>query len=453
MISVHIAKPQFTLDGGCSVLTAKITVGADRHSVWYRSRASVAHGVEPFLVASLFAAMRTGLPLRTDEPVSSLLLSNLQQVQEIFHSWDRTLSIVPVEAPAKRDHDQPASEVACFFSGGVDSFYSALKHLREITALIFVHGFDLPLKGTSLRAQVRESLHAAANHLKLPLLEVETNLRSLSDRYLNWNYSHGAALTSVALLFSGQLRQVYVPSSYAYAELFPWGSHPLVDRLWGTERLALIHDGCEALRMEKVVSIARHDVVLRHLRVCYENTDGMYNCGRCAKCLRAMVSLRLAGALDRCTTFERPLDPHTVARIRVKTPNTLKFLEDAVHALETSGRDPDLVQSLRSCLDNQANLQAAEDEKWEQDTILARSELAQLISEGECLILIDENYLGDELVGNRHTLPFTERDGQYWGPPADDASAIAEFERLRRVGANYVVIAWPAFWWLEHYAG
>jgi hypothetical protein len=50
-------------------------------------------------------------------------------------------------------------------------------------------------------------------------------------------------------------------------------------------------------------------------------------------------------------------------------------------------------------------------------------------------------------------VPFLERDGVYWGPPAGDLEAIAELERLRQAGADFVAIAWPAFWWLDHYAG
>jgi tetratricopeptide (TPR) repeat protein len=452
MSRVHIDRPQYCEDGSCKVVSTVVTVGAEHHSVWYRTPAPVACGVEPVLVASLFAAMRTGLPLHTEEPVSPLLLSNLQQIQEIFHSWDRSLSIVPVEAPAKRDQDRPASGVGCFYSGGVDSFYSVLKHASEISQLIFVHGFDLPLDAVSLRARVRESLYAAASELKLPLVEVETNLRSFTDRYLRWGFAHGAALASVALLLSRQIRMVYVPSSNPYAYLVPWGSHPLIDPLWSTYQVEFVHDGCEATRMEKVASVSRHQVALRHLRVCWENRGGAYNCGQCEKCLRTMIGLHIVDALNRCPTFDRSLNCGAIARMRIKNAGALKFFEESLEVLERVGRDHDLANALRNCLNNQANFQAAE-EQWEKDIHLARSELAQLIPEGERLILIDENYLGGELVVNRHALPFTERGGQYWGPPADDAAAVAEFNRQRAMGARFLVIAWPAFWWLEHYAG
>jgi hypothetical protein len=42
-------------------------------------------------------------------------------------------------------------------------------------------------------------------------------------------------------------------------------------------------------------------------------------------------------------------------------------------------------------------------------------------------------------------VPLVEREGQYWGSPADDAAAIEELERLRRAGAGFAAFAWPAF--------
>lgn len=85
---------------------------------------------------------------------------------------------------------------------------------------------------------------------------------------------------------------------------------------------------------------------------------------------------------------------------------------------------------------------------------LASQELSALIPKGETFILVDEDQWGMGLVvDGRHRLPFLERDGQYWGPPPDDETAIGELERLRRSGASFIVFVWPAFWWLEYYWG
>jgi GT2 family glycosyltransferase len=47
-----------------------------------------------------------------------------------------------------------------------------------------------------------------------------------------------------------------------------------------------------------------------------------------------------------------------------------------------------------------------------------------------------------------------EKDGSYASSyPADAADAIAQLERLRAKGANFLLIPKPAFWWLEYYTG
>src|SRR5205085_1946214 len=69
-------------------------------------------------------------------------------------------------------------------------------------------------------------------------------------------------------------------------------------------------------------------------------------------------------------------------------------------------------------------------------------------------ILMDGDVWGTEpVIRGRRRLSFLERKGEYWGAPADDAAAIEEIERLRRVGVGFAVTAWPVFWWREYYVG
>jgi hypothetical protein len=68
-------------------------------------------------------------------------------------------------------------------------------------------------------------------------------------------------------------------------------------------------------------------------------------------------------------------------------------------------------------------------------------------------ILIDDATWEPGLIAGRQPIPFLERDGQYWGPPPDDRTAIAELERQRAAGAAHLVIAWCSFWWLDTYSG
>lgn len=91
--------------------------------------------------------------------------------------------------------------------------------------------------------------------------------------------------------------------------------------------------------------------------------------------------------------------------------------------------------------------------EWMHQLLQAGQELDRLIPCGATLILIDQAAFGGGFGAGRRCLPLTERDGSYYGPPSDDSAALAEFERLRAAGAEWLVIGWPAFWWLDYYVG
>lgn len=75
------------------------------------------------------------------------------------------------------------------------------------------------------------------------------------------------------------------------------------------------------------------------------------------------------------------------------------------------------------------------------------------IPDDATILLVDDEQLEIEIFGQRRIRPFVEHDGKYWGSPEDDAHAIRELERMREEGAEYVVFAWPSFWWLDYYTG
>lgn len=91
---------------------------------------------------------------------------------------------------------------------------------------------------------------------------------------------------------------------------------------------------------------------------------------------------------------------------------------------------------------------------WMRRLRAATQELAGLVPAGSSFILVDEAQWGEtETLTGRHTIPFLEREGRYWGLPPDSDTAVRELERLRAAGATFMVFAWPAFWWLDYYSG
>ncbi len=354
MSLIRVGRPR-QLDGDRAGITASIEVGEERHEIWYRvSEGQVSSRAETFLAATLPSAMKLGWPLEIPGEVSPRLMNALPTIQTILRSWVPECREVPLHVGARRaSQAAPSRAVACFFSGGVDSFYTLLKHHDEITKIILVHGFDLRLDDTPLRTKVSQSLREVAAKLGVGLVEVETNVRSLADRYFPWKFYHGSMLASVALLLAPQVRTVYIAASDSYATLIPWGSHPLLDPLWSTEETELLHDGLEANRLEKVARIAGSDVALRYLRVCFPwtNVGEAYNCGRCEKCLSTMACLRSAGALGRCATFPPALDLAALARLPPVDEAHRTSVQEILRSLESAGRDPDLAQALRAWID------------------------------------------------------------------------------------------------------
>ena len=87
------------------------------------------------------------------------------------------------------------------------------------------------------------------------------------------------------------------------------------------------------------------------------------------------------------------------------------------------------------------------------DRISVSEVIASLISPGDTFILVDQATWGVNQIAGRRALPFLERDGQYWGLPPDDETAIRELERLRIGGARFIVFTQLALWWLHYYFG
>jgi O-methyltransferase len=119
------------------------------------------------------------------------------------------------------------------------------------------------------------------------------------------------------------------------------------------------------------------------------------------------------------------------------------------HRLEAvAGKDEEGVESYQSALFCKGETTW----KWRQQLYLTAEDVRAVVPPEETLLLADEGKLDGMTIAGRRVLPFPERDGEYWGAPADDADAIEELERQRRSGAGFLAFAWPAFWWLDYYA-
>lgn len=300
----------------------------------------------------LMLAMATSGRLTLDFPISDRLARAGKQINEIYKSWfPKKLSEVVIDVPVRPDDPTPLDATPTgisAFTGGVDSFATALRNKSTIRSHFYVFGYDLPLdrEFRKLRANVRQNLESAAGQLEKRMAFVTTNLRRFLNPHTNWAaMSHGPAIASVAHMLSESHNTLYIPSSFTYKDLQPWGSHPLVDPLWSSDRLRVLHDGAHLSRVEKTLLIASEEAVRDHLRVCLsKRTD--YNCGECVKCIRTMLGLELAGELAETRVFPNVLDLEAVRDITLSTQSQLIFMDELVRYSELYER-PDIADALR----------------------------------------------------------------------------------------------------------
>lgn len=362
--TLTVRTPTLVQEASGSCLSAWLEGPSFSQKLYYRVKGcSLAVDGTPFIAAALPIAMSRGWNLKAEGPVCARVQQSIAQIQSVLKSWVPGFQKVEWHAPVLEK--QPRQSAAgTFFSGGVDSYYTFLKHQQSISSLIFVTGFDIPLHKTDLAERVTTSIRQTATALNVNLIEVETNLREFCDEFVPWRMYHGAALASVAHLVGQAVGTVFLAATHTYADLFPCGTHPLLDPLWSSDTVNIVHDGCEATRFQKVAKLAQCDVALQTLRVCYRNKDTELNCGRCEKCLRTMISLYSLNVLEKCETFANTLDLRKIASLRLgNNPRILMYVQENLTALKERHDSKHVVQAVqrsmrRPSLLHQLNRQA-----------------------------------------------------------------------------------------------
>jgi hypothetical protein len=312
--------------------------------------ASTRLDASPYVAGLLATAMWWGEPLEIDGPVSPRLLASSPAITAVYRSMFPTLHEVEVRAEAGDvgavDDDRGR---ASMFSGGVDSWYSVLKARARgaaVSHLVYSPSIDF-MYTDATRASAVAAFRRAAGDVGCTPVVVETDLRRFTERFQHWGITHGGGLASIALTMGDHFAQVLVPSSFHLGAPRPWGSHPLLDPLWSTERMTFVHDGVTASRTDKLRYLAGHPVAVANLKVCHE-ADTTANCGRCSKCVRTMIGLRAAGVGADRAPFAEPLRFRNIRRLRRSTdPADRQFLVELVDELDNRPDQRPLRRALR----------------------------------------------------------------------------------------------------------
>ncbi|MBN7796852.1 hypothetical protein [Parahaliea mediterranea] len=244
-----------------------------------------------YLAVSLLQAMATGRPIHIDEslPVNARLMANLARIQGIFSSWNHGLKPVPVEAAAVVETAVQPGGIS-FFSGGVDSNYTLHREMDSITHLVALNSFEGTFARSDWEAFTQTQGRIAQQAGKQLVCVTGDYGPFCRKRGIVRYFQHGLDLCGVASALGFGVS--YIPTSMTFDWIFPWGSHPVSDPLWGGNDQKIVHHGLER-RLEKLASIAQQQYLLDNLQVCWQSAHD--NCGQCVKCLRTMVGLKLLG--------------------------------------------------------------------------------------------------------------------------------------------------------------
>lgn len=367
-------------------------------------------GADAFLAAAFVPAIRAGEKrIRIeDEAVCPILRDGLRAAAGFLRAWYGPATEPEIEAPAGFRAGRPEGPAALFFSGGADSLHllrlnralyptSHPKAFREALHFLGMAMFeDDPGEGPrNLAARGLQSSERIARSSGLTLRRVRSNVARLSrDNHFWATHTQGAMLASVAL---GQtIRSASLAASWDTRRLMPWGSHPLLDPCYSSSAVEIHHLGVEFTRLEKLRALSDWPEALESLMVCHEAplADAELNCGRCEKCLRTMVELLVANALDRATAFPvRRVTAEMIDAVEPAQIRTERFWSDLTGPLEAVGR-ADLARATRAFLSRARRQRRWEDEKgW-------KARLRRL----------DRRYLGGALLQRRRRIPDEKRE-------------------------------------------
>lgn len=297
------------------------------------------------VIASVFTAMRKNRPLHILGPVSSNLLRNLEEFQEIWAAWlPKDYHIVPITAEKEVQVPDFGERRGVFaFSGGLDSTFSLLRHTQQKAGrqnikpalAVLVQGFDLPLGNDKALHTACQTAQSMLDVLNVPFGIVETNWKR--DLCHNWKMEHLAGLAACLNQFNNIANVAVIGADdEGYDKVsIPWGSNPVSNSLLSSGVMGLRTEGYSYRRTERLAFVAENSDIASKIRVCWESADTGRNCGICEKCIRTQLNFRAIGMEPQ--GFDKKAGFFRIAMIPTRSACDNNFLLEAQKAAGRRG--------------------------------------------------------------------------------------------------------------------
>ncbi len=290
-------------------------------SLWFAVDVSFAASLSDrrsnaFVLAMFWYAMACGSDICFDAPMSERLYRGL--TEKLMPALaENGFSPISLSGPLISDRVAVYEGFATGMSCGVDSFYTLHCYESRLTHLTFYSGSGiLPYVKRPYRideifedrertfSEYIARAQAVAEKRGLPFVAVNTNL----DRdFYRGGYVYSAMYRHTACsLALEKLFTVYISSSSGHRE------HTMEVSLFSPTQLYedLLCDCLQTesfrymtsdhdLRVDKIKAIADDKDFQRSAEVCFNQTQGQKNCGKCFGCWKTMIPLDMLGKLDQ----------------------------------------------------------------------------------------------------------------------------------------------------------
>jgi hypothetical protein len=326
----------------------RVLANVNGNTVWFESaHLPLKASVEALASAYLLPAQAMGVPLEITGELDRVWRINARNLQDIYYDW---YGYQPVEIVCQGDSDPSrgtGKDVTLFFSGGVDSFFTAQRKKGDFDNLLFVHGMDIPITSTGKVESYFPHVIDAARHYDARPALMSTNIQEDPTlQVLPWIDVVGGVMGAVAHVQEGVGFSI-LSASTTLNKAFPWGTHPVTDELYSTYNSRIEHCGILTDRFSKIREIHQLPVVQNNLRVCWDQVGDFRNCGECEKCLRTYTALVVLGSYDQYREVPPPEDLPGLFR---KLPRLREYILKYWQEFDPAALPPDHRRALRYLL-------------------------------------------------------------------------------------------------------
>lgn len=316
---MEIGEPEFSREDGVFECRFNVRFNDEQRNLWYRLDKKygsfVSKRSDAALVALLIPAMQSGEDIYINGTVSERLYYTCSRAyQHVLRAMmPEQLCLVKVRAAAVQPAPDQASGVATGFSAGIDSFCVLADHYYasgvpdgfSISHLLYNNVGSHGSGGEHLFRKRCARIRPLTDRIGLPFVAVNSNVSAFYDHNtLGFQRTHTPRNVSVSLLLQKKFGKFLYGSTYRYDETYVGNTYdiaysdPVCLPLTSTGALDAISVGGEYTRVEKTLKVVDLEDSYYFLDVCVDPED-VGNCSTCWKCVRTILTLDIAGVLDR----------------------------------------------------------------------------------------------------------------------------------------------------------